>query len=266
VAKNPQAAKPLSGRKGSIPAGGASMARESCGAVPSAIVCGDPPAFGPVRKPAAKVAGRRSAPLLEYRAAFRFNLRALVDQSPTGALATREESRPLGAFLKGYGVDLPLGRAWDEDADPMDKLRDHLARTDRTGPSRYSDGSFPIVYMGDAPEACLAEVRHHLGRALGETGAAKGRIHCFLLARFTLAGEALDVRRGFPALHHAEDWAPAQSFGRRAAAEGRSGITCRSVRRKGAENLGVLRSGFARAGIRVKVIALRWDGAGVVPV
>jgi len=68
------------------------------------------------------MAVRRSAPLLEYRAAFRFNLRALVD--------------------------LPPGRFRDEDADPVMKLRDYLARTDRTGPSRFSDGTFPIVYMG----------------------------------------------------------------------------------------------------------------------
>ena len=118
--------------------------------------------------------------------------------------------------------------------------------------------------MGDAPETCLAEVAHHLGRALGATGAAKARIHTFLLARFALAGEALDVRRGFPALHPREDWGPAQSFGRQAASEGRSGITYRSVRRKGAEALGVLRGGFARAGRRIRVIALRWDGRQVV--
>jgi hypothetical protein len=211
------------------------------------------------------MAVRRSAPLQEYRAVFRFNLRALVDHSPTGALATREELGPLGSFLKDYGVDLPPGRYRDEDADPMIKLREYLARTDRTGPSRFSDGTFPIVYMGDAPETCLAEIIHHLGRALRETGAPKVRIHCFLLARFALAGEALDVRRGFPALHPREDWASAQSFGRRAASERRSGITYRSVRRKGAENLGVLRGGFVQAGSRIKVIAMRWDGAGVVP-
>jgi hypothetical protein len=94
------------------------------------------------------MAVRRSAPLLEYRAAFRFNLRALVDHSPTGALATRAELGPLVAFLKDYGVDLPPGRFRDEDADPVMKLREYLARTDRTGPSRFSDGTFPIVYMG----------------------------------------------------------------------------------------------------------------------
>jgi hypothetical protein len=211
------------------------------------------------------MAARRSAPLLEYRSVFRFNLRALVDHSPTGALATREELGPLASFLKDYGVDLPPGRFRDEDADPMQKLRDDLARTGPTGPSRFSDGTFPIVYMGDAPETCLAEVTYHLGKALGETGAPKARIHCFLLTRFGLAGEGLDVRRGFPALHFREDWAPAQSFGRRAASEGRSGITCRSVRRKGAENLGVLRGRFVRTGSPVKLIALRWDGARAVP-
>lgn len=211
------------------------------------------------------MAVRRSVPLLEYRGEYRFNLRALIDHSPTGVLAARDELGPLGAFLKSYGVDFPHGRFRDEDADPMVKLREYLARAGGTGPSRFSDGTFPIVYLGDTPETCLAEVAYHLGRALGETGAPKARIHCFLLARFALAGEALDVRRGFQALHLREDWAPAQSFGRRAASEGRSGITYRCVRRKGAENLGVLRGALVRAGSRIQVIAMRWDGARVVP-
>jgi hypothetical protein len=71
------------------------------------------------------------------------------------------------------------------------------------------------------------------------------------------------VRKGFPALHRAEDWLPAQAVGRRAASGAHAGITYRAVRRKGSENLGVLRSELVRAGTRMQVLGLLWDGAEV---
>ena len=85
-------------------------------------------------------AARGTIPLLEYRSATRYNLRALVDHSPAGALAAPGEHGPLRRFLKGYGVEIPLGRARDEDGDPLDKLRTRLAQTEGTGPSRFSEG------------------------------------------------------------------------------------------------------------------------------
>ena len=204
-------------------------------------------------------AGPRPVPLLRLEAAPWFNLRAVVDHSPIAALAGPEEARALGPFLGRYG----LAPARDEDAEPMARLRAFLARPSGCGPSRFSDGSFPVVYMGDAPETCLAEVAHHLARALRETAAAKVKTHYFLLARFVMTGEVQDVRQGFPALHRPEDWLPAQAFGRRAVIEARAGITCRAVRRKGAEDLAVLRSALAHGGSRIRVLGLRWDGAGV---
>lgn len=202
-------------------------------------------------------ANPRPVPPLHLQGASWFNLRALVDLSPIAALATPEEAGAVGPFLDRYGV-APAG-----DGEPLARLRALLARPSGVGPSRFSDGCFPIVYMGDAPETCLAEVAHHLGRALRETTAAKARTHYFLLARFRVTGEVLDVRKGFPALHRAEDWLPAQAFGRRAFSGAHAGITYRALRRKGSENLGVLRSELVRAGTRMQVLGLRWDGAEV---
>jgi len=41
-----------------------------------------------------------------------------------------------------------------------------------------------------------------------------------MLAEFTLAGEAWEVRKGFPKLHLKDDWRPAQAFGAEAWAAG----------------------------------------------
>jgi hypothetical protein len=208
-------------------------------------------------------ARKRNAPLVTLHDAPWFNLRAIVDYSPTAVLAMPEERTALGSFLGSYGVELPPSRSRDEDADPLAKLQAFLARPAGVNPSRFSDGSFPIVYMGDSPETGLAEISYHLGRALGETRAAKVRTHYFLLARFLLTGESLDVRKGFPALHLPDDWGPAQSFGRQARSEDRCGIIFRAVHRKESGNLAVMRQTFAKSGNRIQVVGLRWDGFGV---
>ena len=54
MAKKPDSTKRLSGSKGASPAAGTSMAREACGATPSATFHGDPPAPGPGRNPKAR--------------------------------------------------------------------------------------------------------------------------------------------------------------------------------------------------------------------
>ena len=184
-------------------------------------------------------AGLPLAPALELTRTAWFNLRRIHDYSPTGMLAaSREERDGVRAFLGGYGVDPVLGHL----GDPLVKLKAHLARLDAGTPSRFSDGTYPVVYMGDAEATCLAEVAHHLARALAETGAEKGRAHYFLLARFRLRGKVLDVRRGFPRFHRKEDWTPAQAFGARAWAQEALGITYRSVRRARAEDVAVFRA------------------------
>ena len=54
MAKKTDSTKRPSGPKGAPPAAGASMAREACGAMPSAIVHGDPPAARRGRNPKAR--------------------------------------------------------------------------------------------------------------------------------------------------------------------------------------------------------------------
>jgi RES domain-containing protein len=188
-----------------------------------------------------------------------FNLRAVPDYSPTAMLLGPETGKEaLRDFLRGYGVDQGLDLP-----DPLAQLRSHLARPAGHGPSRFSDGSFPVVYLADAEATTLAEVAFHLGRRMGDTDADKTRIHYFLLARFHLTGETLDVRKGFARLHLPEDWAPAQAFGGEAWAANAQGITYRSVRRRKASNTVVFRDDLVRSGVRVKIVGLRWEGTGL---
>lgn len=203
------------------------------------------------------------APTVRHRGTRWFNLRALPDFSPTALLAeSAGEREGLREFLRSYGVEAVL----DHQADPLVKLQAFLARPNGIAPSRFSDGSFPVVYVADDERTNLAEVGYHLARHLAETEADATRTHYFLLAGFRLNGTALDVRRGFPHLHRPDDWNPAQAFGGRAWSEGAAGITYRSVRRRPGLNVAVFRSGLVQTGARVRLIGLRWNGTTLVEV
>ena len=203
------------------------------------------------------------APTSRHSRSNWFNLRAIRDYSPTALLAgTAPEKAGLRAFLRGYGVEPAL----DHQTDPLVKLQAYLARPAAGVPSRFSDGSYRVIYLGDEPETCLAEVSCHLARTLAETEAEKARTHYFILARFRLGGTSLDVRRGFPRLHLRNDWAPAQAFGSRAWSQGALGILFHAVRRARAANVAVFRAGLVKAGTPMHLVGLRWEGNRLVEV
>ena len=207
-----------------------------------------------------------SVPRCRYQRKIRFNLREVIDYSPTADLAAAEEKNGLRAFLGDYDVVLPSGRAKDENADPLTKLRSYLTQPCGNAPSRFSDGSFSVAYMGEESETCRAEVEHHLEDRLKHSAAPKIKTHYFVLAQFALTGETLDVRRGHPALHDKNDWGPAQAFGAKAKSNDEDGITFNAERRAGSEAVAVLKAGLVQSGTRVQILGLRWDGSRVVPV
>lgn len=106
----------------------------------------------------------------------------------------------------------------------------------------------------------MAEVSFHLTEKLRETSAASTKRHTFQLSLYTLTGEMVDVRRGFPRLHLKSGWGPSQAFGALRFAEHAKGITFNSVRRKGAVNTVVFKAPLVALGLPIKAIVLQWDG------
>lgn len=194
------------------------------------------------------------------------NLRKVITFSPMKGLASAAEISGVSAFLAGFGVAVPpLGMPGQAD-DPLTLLRAHLGEKAPGSPSRFCDGSFRAVYMGDTAETCLAEVAFHLQRTLRETAAEKGLVHTFQLSAFALSGTVLDVRKGHRELHDPDAWGPAQAFGGRAHTEGASGITYRSVRRAKAVNTVVFKPDLAVSGRKHLLVGLGWTGSQVVKI
>jgi hypothetical protein len=207
-----------------------------------------------------------AVPATAFNRALWHNLRKVITLSPLKTLASAEQISGVSAFLAEFGVVVPSKGMLEDAGDPLTLLHTHLGKKAPGSTSRFCDGSFRAVYMGDDAETCFAEVAFHLAQTLRESGAEKGLIHTFQLAAFELSGTVLDVQKGHRDLHDPEAWGPAQAFGGKAREEGASGITYRSVRRAKAMNTVVFKPDLAVSGRNEMLVGLGWTGAQVVRV
>jgi hypothetical protein len=206
----------------------------------------------------------RGVPETTFHRSLWHNLRKIITFSPVKTLASAEEISGVSAFLAGFGVPVPPLGIPGQEGDPLPLLRTFLGMKTPGNASRFCDGSFRAVYMGDDADTCLAEVAFHLERTLGETSAEKGLVHYFQLSAFELSGTVLDVRKGHRDLHDPDAWGPAQAFGGKAKVEGASGITYRSVRRAKAMNVVLFKADLAVSGRKRRLVGLGWTGTQVV--
>ena len=99
--------------------------------------------------------------------------------------------------------------------------------------SRFSDGSFGVLYLADSIETAIAEVRHHQQAYWSRVPDLRYERFTFrgLAARFDEAGalDALSVARNDP-IYCPDDYSASRQFGRAALNAGATGIRYHSVR------------------------------------
>jgi hypothetical protein len=206
----------------------------------------------------------RAIPRITFRGVPFYNLRLLREPSLVDRQAAPEERDGVDAFMARFRLQAP-DRSPEATVEPLARLRAFLGAPGPAFVGRFSDGSYPVVYLAEAEQGALREVSFHLARTLAESDAAPGKSHYFMLAEFTLAGEAWDVRKGFPKLHLKDDWRPAQAFGAEAWAAGALGVASKAVRRTQGSHVAVFRAQLVKAARKLRVVGLRWDGAGLSP-
>jgi len=109
-------------------------------------------------------------------------------------------------------------------------------------PSRFSDGSFGVYYAARFLETAVAETAHHFGRFLRATREPRGtEIQLRVLISSRLDAIFHDLRRGFPGLHHPDDYGPPQALGKSLRAAGSNGLLYVSVRHPGKPCLAVFK-------------------------
>jgi len=179
--------------------------------------------------------------------------------SPVAQLELPAEAGVVDGLLARAGVFRPQAPKLRE-MDRLPQLRAYLASPGRGPVSRCCDGSFRVLYAGEALATCLAEIAFHHGRALADSSEPPGAIRVFEALALKVTGRFRDVRKGHGALHRPGDCAPAQALGRELKAAGEPGLAFRSVRRPGGACLGLFLASPVTACTLKQMVPLQWDG------
>ena len=132
-------------------------------------------------------------------------------------------------------------------------------------PSRFTDGSYGVLYAGHRFEVALFETIHHHQRFMARTGEAPGWTSQFREILLDISADLHDLR-GDPALADTLDPAdhrPGQALGAALRAAGADGVVYPSVRCPGGECAGLFYPDLAHNPRQGRHLDYHWDGARV---
>ena len=132
--------------------------------------------------------------------------------------------------------------------------------------SRFSDGSFGVLYAGRTTEVALFEAMHHHGRFMSATDQARGWTSRFLEISLDIDASLYDLRELGPSADSfldPEDDASAQVLGAELRDSGGDGIACPSVRCVGGECSGLFYPDVASNVRELRYLDYHWDGSRV---
>jgi len=135
----------------------------------------------------------------------------------------------------------------------------------RDRPSRFSDGSYGVLYIGQAFETALFETMHHHARFMADTGQDAGWTSQFRELILNVTATVCDGRglaASDPVLSP-DDYAPGQSLARRLRESGVDGLVYPSVRNPGGACVGLFYPDLASAPIQGRHLDYHWDGARI---
>ncbi|MEI6643197.1 MAG: RES family NAD+ phosphorylase [Novosphingobium sp.] len=133
-------------------------------------------------------------------------------------------------------------------------------------PSRFTDGSYGVLYVGKVFETALFETIHHHARFMARTAEAPGWTSQFREIVLSVSAELHDLRGGDAARHPAldrEDYGASQALARTLRAAGADGVAYPSVRHSGGECAALFYPDLAADPIQGRHLDYHWDGARV---
>jgi len=132
--------------------------------------------------------------------------------------------------------------------------------------SRFSDGAFGVLYVGESFETALFETIHHHGRFMARTQEPPGWTSQFRELLLSVSASLHDLRGevlGESALLLAEGYEAGQGLGARLRAAGSDGVAYPSVRRPGGQCVGLFWPDLASNPVQSRHLDYHWDGARV---
>jgi hypothetical protein len=133
-------------------------------------------------------------------------------------------------------------------------------------PSRFSAGTYGVLYIADRFETALFETIHHHQNFMAATAEPPGWTSQFRELVLDLDAPLQDLRGGAPAFRPALDpggYAAAQQLGAALRGTGSEGIVYPSVRDPAGECAGLFYPDRARNVVQARHLDYHWDGARV---
>ena len=132
--------------------------------------------------------------------------------------------------------------------------------------SRFSDGSFGVLYAGNIFEVALLETVHHHANFMARTNEAPGWTSQFREIVLNVDARLHDLR-GQNSHHSAaldpDDYEPSQAFAAQLRGGGSNGIVYPSIRREGGECVGLFYPDLASNALQGRHLDYHWDGERV---
>lgn len=131
--------------------------------------------------------------------------------------------------------------------------------------SRFSNGSFGVIYVSASVQTAIRETVFHRERFLRRTREPPLQIQ---MRRYATAvrRRLFDVRGGFPALHDPGDYSDSQRFASTARAAGADGIVYDSVRDRGGQCVAAFWPDCVAPFVQAAHYAYIWDGNSITNV
>jgi len=133
-------------------------------------------------------------------------------------------------------------------------------------PSRFTDGSYGVLYAANRFETALMETVYHHARFMARTGEAPGWTSQFRELVLDVEAEVHDLRGGDPdydlALHE-NDYTHSQMLGAALRTTGSEGIAYPSRRDRGGESVGLFYPDRAASVIQGRHVDYHWNGGAV---
>ncbi|HET7556525.1 MAG TPA: RES family NAD+ phosphorylase [Rhodanobacteraceae bacterium] len=131
--------------------------------------------------------------------------------------------------------------------------------------SRFSSGSYGVLYLAHTLDTAIAETVHHRERFFAATNEPPidMPMRCYISG---VHGVLHDIRKGFKAAHDPHSYAASQRLGTRLRKEGSNGIVYESVRHAGGECAALFYPDLASPCVQGKHFLYCWDGKRIAQV
>ncbi len=133
-------------------------------------------------------------------------------------------------------------------------------------PSRFTEGSYGVLYVGNRFETALFETIHHHARFMARTTEAPGWTSQFREIVLSVSADLHDLRETAATDHPALEpgsYAASQALAASLRSAGSDGLVYPSIRHPGGECAGLFYPDDASDPVQGRHLDCHWDGAGV---